>query len=119
MQRQRLVPYMLIAPSLLFLLLLFFIPLVQTVVLAFHSDAGLGFEKFRELLGDLDFTAAIKNTFGLVIVLVPLVKVPEAELDPSKVTVTGPPTGTGTPGSGPTLSDGASWIHSTDDCEES
>jgi len=72
MRRVRLAPYLLIAPSLLFLLLLFFIPLLQTVALAFQTDTGPGFGKFNEILGDLDFTAAIKNTFGLVVVLVPM-----------------------------------------------
>jgi len=72
MGRHRLVPYLLIAPSLLFLLLLFFVPLIQTVALAFQTDAGLGFGKFGQMLGDLDFITAIKDTFGLVIVVVPL-----------------------------------------------
>jgi multiple sugar transport system permease protein len=72
MRRARLAPYLLIAPSLLFLLLLFFVPLIQTVALAFDTNAGPGFGNFSRLLGDLDFTAAVENTFALVAVMVPL-----------------------------------------------
>jgi len=72
MRRGPLTAYLLIAPSLLFLLLLFFIPLVQTVALAFHTDTGAGLGKFRQMVGDLDFITAIKDTFALVIVVVPL-----------------------------------------------
>jgi multiple sugar transport system permease protein len=72
MGRHRLAPYLLIAPSLLFLLLLFFVPLIQTVALAFQTSTGLGLGKFDQMVGDLDFITAIKDTFGLVIVVVPL-----------------------------------------------
>jgi multiple sugar transport system permease protein len=72
MRRRRLAPYLLIAPSLLFLLLLFFIPLIQTIALAFHTGTGLGLGKFQQMVGDLDFIDAIKDTFGLVVVVVPL-----------------------------------------------
>lgn len=72
MRRSGLTPYLLIAPSLLFLLLLFFVPLIQTVALAFQTDTGLGLGKFEQVVNDLDFVTAIKDTFGLVIVLVPL-----------------------------------------------
>jgi multiple sugar transport system permease protein len=70
--RRRLAPYLLIAPSLLFLLLLFFVPLIQTIALAFQTDTGLGLGKFEQMVGDLDFISAIKDTFGLVVVVVPL-----------------------------------------------
>lgn len=72
MRRSSLTPFLLIAPSLLFLLLLFFVPLVQTIVLAFQTDTGFGLGKFQQVVNDLDFITAIKNTFGLVIVVVPL-----------------------------------------------
>ena len=39
-RRTTLRPYLLIAPSLIFLLLLFFIPLVQTIALAFRTSAA-------------------------------------------------------------------------------
>ncbi len=72
MGRRRLAPYLLIAPSLLFLLLLFFVPLIQTIALAFQTSTGFGLGKFDQMVGDLDFIDAIKDTFGLVIVVVPL-----------------------------------------------
>jgi multiple sugar transport system permease protein len=72
MIRPGLRPYLLIAPSLLFLLLLFFVPLLQTIALAFRTGAGFGFGKFNQMLTDLDFITAVRNTFGLVIVVVPL-----------------------------------------------
>lgn len=72
MRRSGLTPFLLIAPSLLFLLLLFFVPLVQTIVLAFQTDTGFGLGKFQQVVNDLDFVTAIKNTFGLVIVVVPV-----------------------------------------------
>lgn len=72
MRRSVLTPYLLIAPSLVFLLLLFFVPLVQTVALAFQTDTGFGLGKFQQVVTDLDFVTAIKDTFGLVIVVVPL-----------------------------------------------
>jgi multiple sugar transport system permease protein len=82
MIRPSLRPYLLIAPSLLFLLLLFFVPLIETIGLAFQTSAGqtsagqtgagFGFGKFDQMLGDLDFASAIENTFGLVIVVVPV-----------------------------------------------
>ncbi len=72
MRRRRLAPYLLIAPSLLFLLLLFFVPLIQTIALAFRTSAGPGLGEFQQMLGDLDFITAVKDTFGLVIVLIPI-----------------------------------------------
>lgn len=65
-------PYLLVAPSLAFLALLFFVPLVQTVALAFRTDAGPGFGNFGQMLGDLDFNSSLRDTFALVIVVVPL-----------------------------------------------
>lgn len=72
MRRSGLTPYLLIAPSLIFLLLLFFVPLAQTIALAFQTGTGFGLGKFQQVVNDLDFISAIKDTFGLVIVVVPL-----------------------------------------------
>jgi len=70
--RAALRPYILIAPSLIFLLLLFFIPLVQTIALAFRTSAGAGFGNFGKVWNDLDFFDAVKDTFALVVVAVPV-----------------------------------------------
>jgi multiple sugar transport system permease protein len=66
------IPYLLIAPSLAFLAILFFVPLVQTVALAFQADGIWSTENFTRMTGDLNFTDAVVNTFELVIIVVPL-----------------------------------------------
>ena len=68
----RVIPYLLIAPSLAFLAILFFVPLVQTVALAFQADGIWSTENFTRMTGDLNFTDAVVNTFELVIIVVPL-----------------------------------------------
>src|SRR5579871_6594737 len=65
-------PYLLIAPSVAFLLLLFVVPLVQTVTLAFTTPTGPGFGSFARMFSDLDFSDSIRDTFALVICVVPL-----------------------------------------------
>jgi len=68
----RVIPYLLIAPSLAFLTVLFFVPLVQTVALAFQSDGTWSTATFGRMAGDLNFTDAVINTFEIVIIVVPL-----------------------------------------------
>ncbi len=68
----RVIPYLLIAPSFAFLAILFFVPLVQTVALAFQTDGIWSTENFTRMTGDLNFTDAVVNTFELVIIVVPL-----------------------------------------------
>ena len=68
----RVIPYLLIAPSLAFLAILFFVPLVQTVALAFQAEGIWSTENFTRMTGDLNFTDAVVNTFELVIIVVPL-----------------------------------------------
>jgi len=72
MRSQALRPYLLILPSLVFLLLLFVVPLVQTVALAFSAPTGTGLGNFAQMVGDLDFSDALRNTFTLVLCVVPL-----------------------------------------------
>jgi multiple sugar transport system permease protein len=68
----RLTPYVLIAPATLFLTVLFFVPLVQTVALAFQSGGAWGFGNFATIGADLNFSDAIFDTFAIVVVVVPL-----------------------------------------------
>jgi multiple sugar transport system permease protein len=68
----RFIPYLLIAPSLGFLTVLFFVPLVETVALAFQADGTWSTENFARMAGDLNFTDAVVNTFEIVIIVVPL-----------------------------------------------
>jgi multiple sugar transport system permease protein len=68
----RFVPYLLIAPSLAFLAVLFFVPLVQTIALAFQADGASSAANFVRMAGDLNFTDAVVNTFEIVVIVVPL-----------------------------------------------
>ncbi len=65
-------PYLLIMPSVVFLLLLFVVPLVQTVALAFATPAGTSLSNVAQMLDDLDFADSVRNTFELVLCVVPL-----------------------------------------------
>jgi multiple sugar transport system permease protein len=68
----RYIPYLLIAPSLGFLTLLFFVPLVQTIALAFQAGGGWSAENFARMAADLNFTDAVVDTFEIVAIVVPL-----------------------------------------------
>ena len=70
--RARYIPYLLIAPSLGFLTVLFFVPLAQTIALAFQADGIWSTENFARMAADLNFTNAVVNTFEIVIIVVPL-----------------------------------------------
>ena len=65
----RYIPYLLIAPSLGFLTLLFFVPLAQTIALAFQADGGWSTENFARMAADLNFTDAVADTFEIVAVI--------------------------------------------------
>jgi multiple sugar transport system permease protein len=69
---RRLIPYALLAPSVLFLLVFFAWPLVQTAGLAFRVNGAWSTGNFVRMAGDLNFTSALRNTFALVIVVIPL-----------------------------------------------
>ena len=71
--RERAIPYLLLAPSAVFLLVLFVWPLAEAILIAFTDDAGVwSLRNFREMADDLNFGDAVKNTVLLVIVVVPL-----------------------------------------------
>ena len=70
--RARYIPYLLIAPSLGFLTMLFFVPLAQTIALAFQADGIWSTENFARMAVDFNFTDAVVNTFEIVIIVVPL-----------------------------------------------
>jgi multiple sugar transport system permease protein len=73
MAHKQIIPYLLIAPAVLFLAAFFLLPLAQTIALSFDGGiAGWGFANYAKMAGDLNFTLAIRNTFLLVIVVVPL-----------------------------------------------
>jgi multiple sugar transport system permease protein len=72
MTNSRLLPYALIAPSIIFLILLFIFPLVQTMALAFTEQGNASLGNFRKMVGDLNFGLSLRNTFLLVAVVIPL-----------------------------------------------
>lgn len=66
-------PYVLVAPSVIFLLVLFIWPLAETALMAFQSsDGGWTSQHITKMLGDHNFGLALKNTLMLVVVVVPL-----------------------------------------------
>lgn len=72
MTNSRLLPYLLIAPSVIFLILLFIFPLVQTIALAFTDQGGASLGNFRKMAGDINFGISMRNTFLLVAIVIPL-----------------------------------------------
>lgn len=72
MTRPRFIPYLLIGPATLFLLALFVVPLVQTIVLAFTDNGTASLTNFAKMVGDLNFTLSLRNTFLLVLAVIPL-----------------------------------------------
>lgn len=71
------VPYALIAPSVVFLALLFVIPLAQTFWLSFSGTAAdgaavLSLDNYRRMVGDLNFLRSLGNTMLLTVVVVPI-----------------------------------------------
>jgi multiple sugar transport system permease protein len=72
MTQSRWLPYALIAPAVIFLLALFVAPLVQTVLLSFQDGAALSLANYKRMATDLNFIPALRNTFALVIVIIPV-----------------------------------------------
>lgn len=70
--RTSLLPYLLLAPSLLFLAALFLVPLVQTVGLSLTENGIASLANYQRMVTDLNFLPALRNTFVLVIVVVPV-----------------------------------------------
>ena len=66
------IPYALIAPSILFLGALFLVPLVQTIWLSVASEGPPSLANYQRMVGDLNFGLAVRNTFLLTLVVVPL-----------------------------------------------
>jgi multiple sugar transport system permease protein len=72
MRRAGPLPYLLIAPAVLFLAVLFLVPLVQTIALAFQENGAWTLDNFQRMSSDLNFSDALTNTLEIVIVAVPL-----------------------------------------------
>ena len=70
--KDRYLPYLLILPSVLFLLVFFGWPLLSALVLAFREGEGVGLGNFRRMAQDLYFGDALRNTLFLTAIVVPL-----------------------------------------------
>lgn len=62
----------LIAPSLVFMALLFGWPTVQGIVQAFHGDQGFTLDFVGRMVADAAFWPAVRNTLLLIVVLIPV-----------------------------------------------
>lgn len=72
-RRRRHVPYLLLAPSVLFMAAFFVWPMIQAFGMAFQTSAGdFTLANFARMSGDLNFWPSIRNTLLLIAVLVPL-----------------------------------------------
>jgi multiple sugar transport system permease protein len=71
-KRERFIPYYLIAPSVIFLLIFFAWPLIEALMLAFQGTNGFTLEHFSRMGADLYFKDALRNTVLLVVVIVPI-----------------------------------------------
>lgn len=68
----RRLPYLLLAPSLVFLTAIFLVPLAQTVALSFSENGLPSLANYRRMVSDLNFGLALRNTFLLVLLVVPI-----------------------------------------------
>lgn len=66
-------PYLLLLPSVVFLLIFFIWPMLQALVLAFQNSAGaMTFDNLRTMSNDVNFWDAFRNTLMLLLIIVPL-----------------------------------------------
>lgn len=72
MTANRWLPYALVAPAAIFLAVFFVVPLAQTIQLSFDGGAGGLLGNYTRMVGDINFAAALRNTFMLVLLVVPL-----------------------------------------------
>jgi multiple sugar transport system permease protein len=72
MNAPRFLPYLLIAPAVIFLAAFFLLPLAQTIASSFESASGFGIENYARMISDLNFATAVRNTFLLVVTVVPI-----------------------------------------------
>ncbi|MER3481494.1 MAG: ABC transporter permease [Meiothermus sp.] len=73
MRSERYIPYLLVLPSVLFLLFLFAWPLLEALLLSIRGAGGeWTLENFQRMAADLYFKDAIKYTVLLAVVVVPL-----------------------------------------------
>jgi len=70
---QQFMPYLLLLPSIVFLLIFFAYPMVEAFGLAFRAgDGGATLEHFQTMIGDVAFGPALRTTLILIVVLIPV-----------------------------------------------
>jgi multiple sugar transport system permease protein len=69
---ERTLPYVLLAPSILFLGVLFAWPFGEAFVISFQQHGDWSFGNFRTMARDINFEPALRNTLLLVAVVVPV-----------------------------------------------
>jgi multiple sugar transport system permease protein len=69
---QRYIPYLLLAPATLFLVVFFLWPFVQIAMLAFTTEGGFTMEHFQTMAGNWKFWPTFWNTILLAAIVVPL-----------------------------------------------
>lgn len=66
-------PFGLLLPSIIFLALLIVVPIGQAFLLAFQTETGeFALASFQRMVGDTAFNEAVRNTFLLLLAIVPL-----------------------------------------------
>jgi multiple sugar transport system permease protein len=72
MNSKTLLPYLLLLPATLFLLVFFAYPFVQVALQAFETPTGLGVGNFQTILRNFRFWPSVRNTMLLAVIVVPL-----------------------------------------------
>jgi multiple sugar transport system permease protein len=71
--RANMSPYLLLLPSVIFLVVFFMWPMVESLILAFQTNRGVfTTDNFRTMMNDLNFWDALRNTLLLLVIIVPL-----------------------------------------------
>lgn len=70
---QSALPYLLLLPSALFLVIFFAWPMVQALILSVRTPEGVWTTQYLErMVRDVNFTDALRNTFLIIVIAVPL-----------------------------------------------
>jgi multiple sugar transport system permease protein len=71
--RRNLAPYVLLAPTVIFMAVFFVWPMLQAVALAFQTPSGqFSLQPVQTMVADVNFWPAVKDTLLLTLVIVPL-----------------------------------------------
>lgn len=72
-RRQNLLPYLLLLPSVIFLLVFFAYPMVEAFALAFRgADGGWTLQHFQTMIKDVAFAPAFRTTLLLIVIIIPV-----------------------------------------------